>query len=94
MTYYLVLNLRRQLDVACVYLANAGLTVRSLMAALLVIRLRLSAEAGAIGDKTNSPRARAKSRWTLNRMAEHYDTAVPGMAAELRFLASRDGIEE
>ena len=75
-------------SLAGAYAHNVGTAARAFVAALFAVKPRqLSHQAGEV---TISPRAKAKNRMELFRMANHYDSTMPNFSAELRSMACRD----
>jgi hypothetical protein len=71
------------------YGKNLSLAGRAFLAALIGFKPRQSAEPALTRDLEISPRDRANNMQFLNRLANEYDSTMPNLSAELRFLASR-----
>jgi hypothetical protein len=68
------------------YVSNVGITARAFLKALFAINARPQ-EAPAATPV--SSRKRAKSLMEMHRMANHYESTMPGLASELRCIAAR-----
>ena len=67
-------------DATTTYARNVGVAFRSLLAALLAVKPRQAA----------SQRSRLRDQLAVFRLARQYEQLSPNLAAELRFIASRD----
>jgi len=74
------------------YLANLGQAVRQLGAALVAVR-QIKTEPGrtdasVCGNPSQQPRKKDLAQ--LYQLANQYDSVMPNLAAELRYMASHD----
>lgn len=69
------------------YVSNVGITARAFFKALFAINARPQTPAAMPAPV--SARKRAKNLMELNRMANQYESTMPGMASELRCIAAR-----
>jgi hypothetical protein len=67
------------------YASNVGITARAFLKALFAV----NAQAQEVASAPVSARKRAKNLMELNRMANQYESTMPGMASELRCIAAR-----
>jgi hypothetical protein len=70
----------------CDYVGNVGLTARAFFKALFSINARPQEVPTATPVSAHK---RAKNLMELNRMANQYESTMPGMASELRCIAAR-----
>jgi hypothetical protein len=68
------------------YVDNVGLTARAFFKALFAINARPQEVSTATPVSAHK---RAKNLMELNRMANQYESTMPGMASELRCIAAR-----
>jgi hypothetical protein len=69
------------------YASNVSVTARAFLAALFAVKPRASVKTAS--ERPVSDRTRIKNLMKLHKMANQYDATMPGMASELRYLASR-----
>lgn len=76
-----------QADAVHAYLRNVGRSANALLAALLAVPSREPATVAAAEDRSESAERGSLSR--LYKLAGGYDSVMPSLAQELRYIARR-----